>query len=72
MGIGLVLVVEAGSSGEVLRRLAAAGERPVMLGEVRRGEARHGGRPAGGGARPGGGAGLRAGGQVEGGVELVR
>jgi phosphoribosylformylglycinamidine cyclo-ligase len=34
MGIGLVLVVEAGSSEEVLRRLRAAGERPVVLGEV--------------------------------------
>jgi hypothetical protein len=31
-----VLVVEAGRSEEVLRRLKAAGERPVLLGEVGR------------------------------------
>jgi phosphoribosylformylglycinamidine cyclo-ligase len=34
MGIGLVLAVEAGESGEVLRRLKDAGERAVPLGEV--------------------------------------
>jgi phosphoribosylformylglycinamidine cyclo-ligase len=42
MGIGLVLAVEAGKSEEVLRRLKAAGERAVPLGEVmagRRGRA---------------------------------
>jgi len=43
MGIGLVLVVEAGRAEEVLRRLRAAGERTVPLGEV---AARpHGGAP---------------------------
>jgi phosphoribosylformylglycinamidine cyclo-ligase len=40
MGIGLVLVVEAGKAEEVHRRLAAAGERVVPLGVV---EARAGG-----------------------------
>jgi phosphoribosylformylglycinamidine cyclo-ligase len=34
MGIGLVLAVEAGRTAEVLRRLKAAGERAVPLGEV--------------------------------------
>jgi phosphoribosylformylglycinamidine cyclo-ligase len=34
MGIGMVLAVEAGRSGELLRRLAAAGERAVPIGEV--------------------------------------
>jgi phosphoribosylformylglycinamidine cyclo-ligase len=34
MGIGLVLVVEAGRAEEVRRRLTAAGERAVPLGEV--------------------------------------
>ena len=34
MGIGLVLVVEAGREGEVRRRLEEAGERAVLLGGV--------------------------------------
>jgi phosphoribosylformylglycinamidine cyclo-ligase len=34
MGIGLVLVVEAGRAEEIRRRLTAAGERAVPLGEV--------------------------------------
>jgi phosphoribosylformylglycinamidine cyclo-ligase len=35
MGIGLVLVVEAGREGEARRRLEAEGEKTVLLGEVR-------------------------------------
>ena len=35
MGIGLVLVVEAGREAEVRRRLQVAGEQAVLLGEVR-------------------------------------
>jgi phosphoribosylformylglycinamidine cyclo-ligase len=35
MGIGLVLAVQAGREGEVLRSLSAAGEKAVLLGAVR-------------------------------------
>ena len=35
MGIGLVLAVQAGREGEVLRRLSAAREKAVLLGAVR-------------------------------------
>jgi phosphoribosylaminoimidazole (AIR) synthetase len=41
MGIGLVLVVEPGKVDQVVRSLAAGGERAVLLGEV-------GARPRGG------------------------
>jgi phosphoribosylformylglycinamidine cyclo-ligase len=41
MGIGLVLAVEAGKADQVVRGLAAGGERAVLLGEV-------GARPRGG------------------------
>jgi phosphoribosylformylglycinamidine cyclo-ligase len=71
MGLGLVLAVEAGSTEEVLRRLKAAGERAVVLGEVRRSEGRRRGR---GEVRQGGRPGKRAGGrpgETGAGVELV-
>jgi len=39
MGVGMVLVIESASAGEILRQLRQAGEKPFPMGTVQQGEA---------------------------------
>ena len=38
MGVGMVLIIDPASAGEILRQLREAGEKPFPMGTVQRGE----------------------------------